>query len=64
MVKNDTRVVAKDIHHGITGGSHKNNTYTIKIDSYETGASFKVKAQVYGDTGSDSNGVVLIRPIK
>jgi len=64
VVKNDARVVAEDIHHGITGGSHKNNTYTIKIDSYETGASFKVKAQVYGDTGNDSNGVVLIRPIK
>ncbi|MCK4564375.1 MAG: family 20 glycosylhydrolase, partial [Verrucomicrobia bacterium] len=64
VVKNDTRVVAKDIHHGTTGGSHKNNTYKIKIDSYETGASFKVKAQVYGDTGNDSNGVVLIRLIK
>ncbi len=61
VVKNDAQIVARDIHHGITGASHKNNTYTVEIDDYETGASFKVKAPVYGDTGNDSNGVVLIR---
>ena len=64
VVKNDVQTVAQDIHHGITGASHKNNTYKIKIDDYETGASFKVKAQVYGDTGDDTNGIVLIRPIE
>lgn len=63
VVKNDQQTVAKDIHHGTTGGTHKNNTYTLKIDSYETGATFKIKAQVYGDTGDDSNGMVLIRPV-
>ncbi len=61
VLKNDTEVVAKDIHYGSTGSVHKNNAYEIKIDSYETGATFKVKAQVYGDTGNDSNGIVLIR---
>jgi len=64
VVKNDTDTVAKDIHYGTTGGRHKDNTYTVTIDSYETGASFKIKAPVYGDVGNDSNGVVLIRPIK
>ena len=63
VVKNDVETVARDIHHGFTGGSKKDNTYRIKIESYETGASFKVKAQVYGDSGDDTNGVVLIRPV-
>ncbi len=61
VLRNDTEVVAKDPHHGITGSFHKDNAYTVKIDAYQTGASFKVKARVYGDTGNDSNGVVLIR---
>lgn len=37
------------------------NTYKIQVDNYQTGASFSVKAMIYGDTGDDSNGVVLIR---
>lgn len=61
VVRNDVDPVGKDVHHGFTGGSTKDNVYTIKVDSYQTGASFKVKAMIYGDTGDDSNGVVLIR---
>lgn len=61
VVRNDTVFVDKDIHHGFTGGSSKNNTYKIKVGNYETGASFKIKASIYGDEGDDSNGVVLIR---
>ncbi|MFC4992326.1 beta-N-acetylhexosaminidase [Rubritalea tangerina] len=61
VVRNDTDHVGKDIHHGFTGGSSKNNTYKIKVNNYETGASFKIKAQIYGDQGNDSNGVVLIK---
>ncbi|QQL46028.1 beta-N-acetylhexosaminidase [Sulfuriroseicoccus oceanibius] len=61
IVRNDVDSMGKDIHHGFTGGQAKNNEYTVKVDGYETGASFKVKALIYGDEGSDSNGVVLIR---
>ena len=61
VVKNDTESVARDTHHGITGGKSKDNLYRVKIDQYETGASFKIKARVYGDTGNHTNGVVLIR---
>lgn len=61
VVRNDTVHVDKDIHHGFTGSGAKNNRYTIKVNNYETGASFKIKALIYGDEGSDSNGVVLIR---
>ena len=61
VVRNDTVHVDQDIHHGFTGGSAKNNTYKITVNNYETGASFKIKAQIYGDEGDDSNGVVLIK---
>ncbi|MGB1260590.1 MAG: beta-N-acetylhexosaminidase [Akkermansiaceae bacterium] len=61
IVRNDTVPSGKDMHHGYTGGSKKNNTYRVHIKNYETGASFKIKAHIYGDEGDDSNGVVLIR---
>jgi len=61
VVRNDTDSVGEDKHHGFSGGSSKGNTYTIKVANYETGASFKIKAMIYGDEGDDSNGVVLIR---
>jgi len=61
VVRNDADPVDKDIHHGFTGGSSKNNTYKVKVKNYQTGASFKIKALIYGDEGDDSNGVVLIR---
>ncbi len=61
IVKNDTKVLAKDIHHGFTGGQAKDNQYRVTIEGYETGASFKIKAAVYGDIGNDTNGLVFIR---
>jgi len=61
VVKNDKEVVARDAHHGFTGGKSKGNTYKVKIDDYETGASYKINAMIYGDVGSDSNGLVFIR---
>ncbi|BDS07913.1 beta-N-acetylhexosaminidase [Oceaniferula spumae] len=61
VVRNDTDPVGKDMHHGFTGSQAKNNTYRIHVKNYETGASFKIKAHIYGDEGTDSNGVVLIR---
>jgi len=61
VVRNDTDLVDKDIHHGFTGGKSKKNTYTIKVNNYETGATFKIKAMIYGDKGDNSNGIVLIK---
>lgn len=61
VVRNDTDPVGEDIHHGFTGGQAENNTYRIDVSNYQTGASFKIKAQIYGDESDDSNGVVLIR---
>ena len=61
VVKNDNEVVAKDVHHGVTGGKSKGNTYTVKIADYETGASYTIRAAIYGDIGTDSNGLVFIK---
>ena len=55
--------IAKDVHHGTTGASNDKNVYRLKVDRYETGAAFKIRAAVYGDEGSDSNGVVLLRRV-
>ena len=61
VVRNDTDLVGKDIHHGFTGGQSKNNAYTINVGNYQTGATFKIKALIYGDEGDNSNGIILIR---
>ena len=60
----NNKVVASDVHHGSTGGQHKKNVYKLKITNYETGANYSIKANVMGDTGNDSNGVVLIKAVK
>jgi hexosaminidase len=49
------------VHHGVTGGKSKGNAYRVKIEDYETGASYKINAMIYGDVGSASNGLVFIR---
>lgn len=64
VFRNDTVLMGEDIHSGFTGGGSRNNTYRIKIDGYETGASFIVKAQMCGDTGDNSNGVVCIKKVE
>ncbi len=61
ILRNDSEVVAADEHHGFTGSQHKDNVYKVKIKDYQTGASFKIVAQVYGDEGSNTEGVVLIK---
>ena len=57
------KVVAADKHYGTTGGQNKNNVYRLKITKYETGANYTIIANVMGDTGNDSNGVVLIKKV-
>ena len=61
IVRNDVDSMGTDTHQGFATRRAKNNVYTIRVDGYETGASFKIKARVYGGGGHDSNGVVCIR---
>ena len=60
-VYKNQRKIAEDRHHGFTGGQKRKNTYTFKIDEYETGAEFKIKADIYGDEGDDSKGLIFIK---
>ncbi len=57
-------LVAEDKHKGATGGQHVDNKYTIEVDSFEAGTPFFIEANVRGDIGNDSNGIVLIKKIK
>ena len=60
-VYKNRQLIANDKHKGETGSTSNGNTYSIKIGEYETGAEFKIKANVRGDTGNDSYGIVFIR---
>lgn len=60
-VYKNRQLITQDGHKGETGTSSSDNTYRVKIDDYETGAEFKIKAKVRGDIGNDSYGVVFIK---
>ena len=60
-VYKNRQLITEDRHKGETGTSSSENTYSVKINEYETGAEFKIKANVRGDIGNDSQGVVFIK---
>ncbi|WP_158285103.1 beta-N-acetylhexosaminidase [Arenibacter aquaticus] len=60
-VYKNRQLITEDRHKGETGPTSIDNTYNIKIDGYETGAEFIIKAKVRGDIGNDSYGVVFIK---
>ncbi len=57
----NNKVVATDRHFGFTGGSSKNNSYTVDVKEYETGANFYIRATIRGDLNNNSNGIVFIK---
>lgn len=62
VFKNGVKVL-EDVHEGFTGIQASNNKYSFKIDNYETGAVFTIKAKVRGDVNDNTNGVVMIKKI-
>ena len=54
-------LLTSDLHLGFTGAQAKDNIYTLKVDGYQTGAAFKIRAYIYADGGDHSNGVVLLK---
>lgn len=62
VFKNGVKV-AEDLHDGFTGSQANNNKYTFKVDNYETGAVFTIKAKVRGEISDNTNGVVMIKKI-
>lgn len=63
-VHKNGRIIADDMHVGKSGKQNDSNTYSFKIDDYETGAAFKIKANIKGVAGNDSNGVIFIKLVK
>jgi hexosaminidase len=60
VVKN-SRVIARIEERGYAGASAREKTYELRIDEYETGASFEVRAGIYSGPGGDSSGSVFIK---
>lgn len=61
IFRNDSDLVGKKIHEGFAGGRNKNNVYRVKVEGYQTGATFKIKAKICGDISVDSAGIVCIK---
>jgi hypothetical protein len=56
------REVARDDHAGFTGANPKKPGYTLELPTFKPGARYTVRAQVAGDGGTDSYGVVYWQP--
>ena len=59
LLQND-KVVTVDEHQGITGGSSKDNTYTLPLENAKDSAVYKLRATIRSDGGTDSNGEITI----
>ncbi len=60
-VNKNRKIFADDMHSGIAGEQPESNTYSFEVDNYETGAEFKIKANISGVGGNNSNGVIYIK---
>ncbi len=59
LLAND-KVIAEDAHPGVTGGSTKDNVYTVSVDKLDKNARYTIRAVVRSDGGADSNGDVFL----
>lgn len=60
VFKNGVKI-GEDMHEGFSGTVAKDNIYKFKINDYETGAAFTVKAKVRGEISNDSAGAVFLK---
>ena len=54
-------VIAADAHRGETGMVHKDNVYRLKLEKYEPGARYEVRASAQSEGGRDSSGIMNIQ---
>ncbi len=57
-IMSGNKVIASDEHHGITGASNKDNTYTVNIKDVQPGQKYYLLADIRSDGGTDSNGEI------
>jgi len=53
--------IAEDIHTGKVAEISEKNIFTFKIDAYETGAAFTIKATIKSEMNKNSYGAVFIK---
>jgi len=58
-------LISEDIHSGRTGYESENNSYFIEVteEQMDVYADFMLKAEVSGDGGNDSNGIIEIEKV-
>jgi hexosaminidase len=54
----DDQEISRDTHDGFAGGSPRKTVYSLDVPAPKPGAHYKLRAQVNGDGGTDSAGVV------
>lgn len=52
----DGKVLAEDVHSGITGAANNRNVYVLKLDQIEPGKKYELAATVASSGGNDSFG--------
>jgi hexosaminidase len=52
----------RDGHEGFAGARSRQNTFTLRLPSHNTAATYKLEASMRSDGGTDSNGVVRVKP--
>jgi hexosaminidase len=59
----DGKEVSRDEHAGFAGGKPKASTYSLNLPAVKAGARYSLRAQVAGNGGTDSQGVVMLYPV-
>jgi hexosaminidase len=55
------KVIHTDTHAGFSGGQNQNNTYTLPVNAWKSGATYTIKATIHSNGGNDSNGTVSLQ---
>lgn len=60
----DGKEITRDTHAGFAGGRPRDTLYTINVPPLQPAARYTIKAQLTGNGGADSHGVVTMTPPK
>lgn len=58
----DGKEVARDTHNGFTGGKPRNPIYALDLPALKPGTRYTLQANVTGNGGTNSHGIVSITP--
>lgn len=58
------KIVSQEAHDGITGSSHKNNTYPLTFPTHKSDAKYSLRVTAHGSEGQDSCGRITISSVE